>query len=215
MGNQRAPDLCLYPVFRFRVEEVQLEVLLQLFECQFYCPPVFVNQSDFFGRYLPVVGDELVLPAFFVLIVDKPETERFGFLFTLVVQMDVLHSENAGFLLSEHFFKDNFLQLGFGVVFQPADEVDTLVRPVCELAIGIVRLVEDQHAASRRIQVGQENFLSCIFASLMVAETAVSAWMSVGMWTFSPPFFLPSSLGLRPAPFMMSENSVTVVESKA
>ena len=101
MGNQRAPDLRLYPVFRFRVEEVQLKVLFQFFECQLYSLPVFVNQSDFFGRYLPVVGDKLVFPAFLVFIVDHPEAERFGFgsLFTLVVQMNLFHSVNANFPL--------------------------------------------------------------------------------------------------------------------
>ncbi len=42
MGNERAPYLCLYPVFRFRVEKMQLKVLFQFLERQFYRPAVFV-----------------------------------------------------------------------------------------------------------------------------------------------------------------------------
>ena len=41
------------------------------------------------------------------------------------------------------------------------------------------------------------NFLSCILASLIRANFAVSEWTSIIISIFKPPFFLPSPLGLR------------------
>ena len=109
MGNQRAPDLCFYPVFRFRVEEVQLKVLLQLFECQLYGPPVFVNQSDFFGPYLPVVGDKLVFPAFFVLVINQTQTKSLFFLSSFIIQVDMFYFVNTGFFFFEFLLEQDFL----------------------------------------------------------------------------------------------------------
>ena len=70
MRYQRTPYLRFYPVLCVRVEEAQLEVLFQFFEGQLDCPTIFINQSDLFRRYLPIVGYELVFTVLLILVVD-------------------------------------------------------------------------------------------------------------------------------------------------
>jgi len=53
---------------------MQLKVLFQFLERQLYRPAVFINQSHLFGRYFPIVGDKLVLSAFFVFVVNQAKT---------------------------------------------------------------------------------------------------------------------------------------------
>ena len=61
------------------MDEGNKRFCFSFFECQLYSPPVFVNQSDFFGCYLPVVGDKLVFPAFFVLVINQTQTKSLFF----------------------------------------------------------------------------------------------------------------------------------------
>jgi hypothetical protein len=66
MSYQSAPYLRFYTVLGIRIEEMQLKVLLQFLENEFYRPAVFVNQGNFFGPYLPVIGDKMIDSLFFV-----------------------------------------------------------------------------------------------------------------------------------------------------
>ena len=88
----------------------------------------------------------------------------------------------------------------FGIVFQPTDKVDPLFCPVGEQTIEIVRLVEDRHAAFRRIQVGQK----LLVVHFRLADGRKNG--RVGVYVvqhvdFQPAFLLPVILGGVPHTF--------------
>lgn len=120
MGYQCTPDLRFYAIFGLRIEKMQLEVLFQFLERQFYRPPVFVYQSHFFGTDLPIVGDEFIFPACFVPVVYQTQAQCPFLLVFFVLQMDMLNFVNSIFIFFQCFFKKDLLQYGFGIVFQAA-----------------------------------------------------------------------------------------------
>ncbi len=109
-----------------------------------YCPSIFINQGDFFRRNIPIVRDEFVFSPLFVTIVNQSKA-KCHFLFLLFIfQVDMVNAVYPMFFFAKRFFKKSFLNLGSGIIFQPAHEIDLFICPFCKLPVIVIGFVEDQ-----------------------------------------------------------------------
>jgi len=98
------------------------------------------------GRYLPIVGYELVLSLLLIHVMNPSQASRFYLPILFVIQMDVFDLVNAEPLLGEHPFKQNLLHLHFGIILQATNKIHALTCPFGKLQVVMVCLVNDQHA---------------------------------------------------------------------
>jgi len=172
---------------------------------------MFVNKRNFFCRYFPIIGYKQVNSAFFVSIGYFSLAKRFLLFILFVLQMNVLNLHYACLFFGQFFFKKCFYNLIICIIFENMPSCVHLTNWKYQLYALSKTIIQP---AVRQLRYCK-NFLSCIRASLILTNLAQSAWTSVSMCTFRPPFCLPRPLSLRPTPFKTSEKSRIVVESKA